>query len=78
MDEIEDILDDPANESKYELVKETLIRQLSDSSSQKARKLLEREQLGDRTPSQLQETSLQNSMVGSLAISGTASTGGIA
>ncbi|KAJ8964142.1 hypothetical protein NQ317_012115 [Molorchus minor] len=52
MEEVEDIISNPPAERKYEAIKGELIKRLSDASSQRVRKLLESEELGDRTPSQ--------------------------
>ncbi|XP_018325882.2 uncharacterized protein LOC108737508 [Agrilus planipennis] len=52
LDEIEDILMHPPAENKYETIKAVLIKRLSDSDTAKARQLLEREEIGDRTPGQ--------------------------
>ena len=50
--EIEDIIDNPPEQGQYEALKTALIKRLSDSSSIRVRKLLEGEELGDRTPAQ--------------------------
>ena len=50
VEEIEDILEEPPMERKYERVKTALIKRLSESNSRQIRKILEREELGDRTP----------------------------
>ena len=50
--EVEDIIDSPPENSQYEALKAALIKRLSDSSSMRVRKLLEGEEIGDRTPSQ--------------------------
>ncbi|XP_046402553.1 uncharacterized protein LOC124168383 [Ischnura elegans] len=50
--EVEDIITDPPSEGKYDRVKSELIRRLSASQEQRIRQLLEREEMGDRTPSQ--------------------------
>lgn len=52
LEEVEDILSDLPENKKYETIKEALIKRLSDSDSAKVRKLLENEELGDRTPTQ--------------------------
>ena len=51
VEEIEDILEEPPTERKYERVKTALIKRLSDSISRQIRKILEWEELDDRTPS---------------------------
>lgn len=52
LEEVEDVLSGlPANR-KYEAIKEALIKRLSDSDTARVRKLLENEELGDRTPTQ--------------------------
>ena len=49
---MEDILEEPQMERKCERVKTTpLIKRLSDSTSRQIRKIIERGELGDRTPS---------------------------
>ena len=50
MEEIEDILEEPSTERKYERVKTAFIKRLSDSTSRQIRKILKREELGDRIP----------------------------
>ena len=50
--EVEDIIDSPPENGQYEALKAALIKRLSDSSSMWVRKLLEGEEIGDRTPSQ--------------------------
>ncbi|XP_018573267.1 uncharacterized protein LOC108912511 [Anoplophora glabripennis] len=52
IEEVEDIICNPPAQNQYETLKSELIKRLSDSSSQRVRKLLESEELGDRTPSQ--------------------------
>ena len=51
VEETEDILEEPPMERKYERVKTALIERLSESTSRQMRKILEREEVGDRTPS---------------------------
>lgn len=50
--EVEDILENPPPTDKYDKLKTELIRRLSTSLDQKVRRLLEHEEIGDRTPSQ--------------------------
>ena len=50
--EIRDILTSPPENGKYTKLKSELIRRLSASQDQKTRRLLEREEIGDRKPSQ--------------------------
>ncbi|XP_076234980.1 uncharacterized protein LOC143187468 [Calliopsis andreniformis] len=50
--EVRDILLDPPKSGLYEALKTELIRRLSVSQEQKARRLLEHEEIGDRKPSQ--------------------------
>ena len=50
--EVRDILTSPPDNGKYTKLKSELIRRLSASQDQKTRRLLEREEIGDRTPSQ--------------------------
>lgn len=50
--EVEDILLNPPSEGKYESLKAELIKRLSTSQEQKIKRLLEHEEIGDRTPSQ--------------------------
>lgn len=52
VNEIEDLLINPPATDRYVTVKNTLIKRLSISQEQKTRQLLEREELGDRRPSQ--------------------------
>lgn len=49
--EIKDIITPPAK-GKYKAIKTALIQRLTDSQGQRIRQLLEREELGDRKPSQ--------------------------
>ncbi|XP_033212393.1 uncharacterized protein LOC117169987 [Belonocnema kinseyi] len=51
IEEIEDIIENPPEQGQYDAVKAGLIKILSDSSSIRVRKLLEGEEIGDRTPS---------------------------
>jgi len=50
--EIKDIIIRPPTTDKYKTLKRTLIQRLTDSQEQRIRQLLEREELGDRKPSQ--------------------------
>ncbi|XP_071643037.1 uncharacterized protein [Temnothorax longispinosus] len=50
--EIKDIVTSPPAEHRYKTLKKTLIQRLSTSQEQRTRQLLEREELGDRKPSQ--------------------------
>ncbi|XP_067204436.1 uncharacterized protein [Linepithema humile] len=50
--EIKDVITNPPTCGKYEAVKRALIQRLSDSQEHRIRQLLEREELGDRKPSQ--------------------------
>ncbi|XP_018577122.1 uncharacterized protein LOC108915547, partial [Anoplophora glabripennis] len=52
IEEVENIICNPPAQNQYKTLKSELIKRLSDSSSQRVRKLLESEELGDRTPSQ--------------------------
>lgn len=49
--EVEDIIENPPQEGRYDLLKEKLITRFSISNSQKVRNLLSEVQLGDRKPS---------------------------
>lgn len=51
-EEVEDVICNPPAENKYAALKEQLIERLSDSDSTCVRKLLESEEIGDRTPTQ--------------------------
>ncbi|XP_076660932.1 uncharacterized protein LOC143364515 [Halictus rubicundus] len=51
-EEVEDIICKPPAEDKYEQIKTALIKRLSDSDGTRVRKLLEAEEIGDRTPTQ--------------------------
>jgi len=50
--EIKDIITRPPVADKYKTLKRVLIQRLTDSQEQRIRQLLEREELGDRKPSQ--------------------------
>ncbi|XP_012146322.2 uncharacterized protein LOC105663238 [Megachile rotundata] len=50
--EVEDIICNPPEINKYETLKAELIKRLSDSDTMRIRKLLETEEIGDRTPTQ--------------------------
>ncbi|XP_046382265.1 uncharacterized protein LOC124153210 [Ischnura elegans] len=50
--EVKDIISNPPSENKYSKLKEELIRRLSASREQKIRQLLQREEMGERKPSQ--------------------------
>jgi len=50
--EIKDVITRPPTTDKYKTLKRTLIQRLTDSQEQRIRQLLEREELGDRKPSQ--------------------------
>lgn len=50
--EVRDILLNPPESDKYDALKEQLIRRIAASQEQKTRQLLEREEIGDRKPSQ--------------------------
>ena len=52
IEEIEDIIENPPEKDQYKAVKAGLIKRLSDFSSTRIRKLLEGEEIGDRTPTQ--------------------------
>jgi hypothetical protein len=52
LEEVEDIICNPPTEGKYQKVKEQLIKRLWDSDAARVRKLLENEEVGDRTPTQ--------------------------
>ena len=52
VEEVEDVIENPPEEGQYEALKAALIKRLTDSSSMRVRKLLEGEEIGDRTPSQ--------------------------
>ncbi|XP_076176653.1 uncharacterized protein LOC143151438 [Ptiloglossa arizonensis] len=51
-EEVEDIICNPPDGNKYEAIKRELIKRLSDSDTTRVRKLLETEEIGDRTPTQ--------------------------
>ncbi|XP_071450054.1 uncharacterized protein [Hetaerina americana] len=50
--EVKDVISNPPGDNKYIKIKEELIRRLSASQEEKIRRLLEREEMGDRKPSQ--------------------------
>jgi len=50
--EIKDVITNPPSSNKYSAIKSALIQRLTDSQEQRIRQLLEREELGDRKPSQ--------------------------
>ncbi|XP_025264176.1 uncharacterized protein LOC112637821 [Camponotus floridanus] len=50
--EIKDVITNPPSSNKYPAIKHALIQRLTDSQEQRIRQLLEREELGDRKPSQ--------------------------
>ncbi|KAK2575271.1 hypothetical protein KPH14_007656 [Odynerus spinipes] len=50
--EVADIIKQPPAERKYETIKKQLIARLTQSEDRRLQQLLEREELGDRTPSQ--------------------------
>lgn len=52
LEEVEDIIASPPAENKYEALKTALIKRLTESDSQQARKLLENVEMGDKTPTQ--------------------------
>ncbi|KOX73202.1 hypothetical protein WN51_01793 [Melipona quadrifasciata] len=52
MDEVMDIIRRPPESGKYEALKEAILRRLTESQSRKIQRLLEREDIGDRTPSE--------------------------
>ena len=52
MEEVDDVIENPPEDGQYEDLKAALIKRLTDSSSMRVRKLLEGEEIGDRTPSQ--------------------------
>lgn len=49
--EVEDLIIDPPKENPYTALKDAIIRRFSETKEHKIRRLLEREQLGDRKPS---------------------------
>ena len=51
-EDVRDILVDPPETGKYQLLKTELIRRLGTSQEKKTRQLLEQEEMGDRKPSQ--------------------------
>lgn len=50
--EVEDIIDDPPAENRYQFLRTKLIERLSASEEQRVRQLVSEEELGDRKPSQ--------------------------
>ena len=52
LEEIEELVQNPPQEKRYDALKKLLITRLTDSNSKRVQKLLETEELGDRTPSQ--------------------------
>ncbi|KOX69029.1 hypothetical protein WN51_07099 [Melipona quadrifasciata] len=52
MDEVSDIIESPPERDKYDMLKNEIIRRLSISQAQKIQRLLKKENMGDRTPSQ--------------------------
>ncbi|XP_036144358.1 uncharacterized protein LOC118646148 [Monomorium pharaonis] len=50
--EVKDIITQPPETEKYEALKKALIQRLTDSQDNRMRQLLEREEIGDRKPSQ--------------------------
>ena len=52
VEEIEDIIENPPEKDQYKAIKAGLIKRLSDSISTRIRKLLEGEEIVDRTPTQ--------------------------
>ncbi|XP_025266334.1 uncharacterized protein LOC112638559 [Camponotus floridanus] len=50
--EIKDVITNLPSSNKYSAIKRALIQQLTDSQEQRIKQLLEREELGDRKPSQ--------------------------
>ncbi|XP_076384287.1 uncharacterized protein LOC143262264 [Megalopta genalis] len=52
MEEVQDIIGNPPETDKYKKIKDELIRRLSTSEEQRIHQLIEREEIGDRTPSQ--------------------------
>lgn len=50
--EIKDVITNPLSSNKYSTIKHSLIQRLTDSQKQRIRQILEREELGDRKPSQ--------------------------
>ncbi|XP_076381806.1 uncharacterized protein LOC143260424 [Megalopta genalis] len=52
MEEVQDIIGNPPETDKYKKIKDELIRRLSTSEEQRIHQLVEREEIGDRTPSQ--------------------------
>nr|XP_012146605.1 PREDICTED: uncharacterized protein LOC105663302 [Megachile rotundata] len=52
IEQVEDIAVDSPESGQYELLKKELMKRLTESDSTRVRKLLEGEEIGDRTPSQ--------------------------
>lgn len=50
--EVKDVITRPPSTNKYTTIKNALIQRLTDTQEQRIRQLLEREELGDRKPSQ--------------------------
>jgi len=61
--EIKDVIMWPPTTDKYKTLKRILIQRLMDSQEQRIRQLLEREELGDRKPSQFHLSTLARSTV---------------
>ncbi|KZC04993.1 PREDICTED: uncharacterized protein LOC107193384 [Dufourea novaeangliae] len=51
-EEVEDVICNPPEFDKYKAIKTELIKRLTDSGTTRIRKLLETEEIGDRTPTQ--------------------------
>ncbi|XP_017891439.1 uncharacterized protein LOC108631786 [Ceratina calcarata] len=51
-EEVEDIICNPPETHKYDAIKSAVMKRLSDSGAMRIRKLLESEEIGDRTPTQ--------------------------
>lgn len=52
LEEVEDIVENPLETDRYEALREASKKRLTDSDATRVRKLLETEEMGDRTPSQ--------------------------
>ena len=52
IEQVEDIVINPPEDGKYELLKNELVKRLTESDSSRVRKLMENEEIGDRIPSQ--------------------------
>lgn len=50
--EVEDVITNPPTEQRYQRIKTELVKRLSASQEQNIRQLMEREEMGDRKPSQ--------------------------